>query len=137
MSLFEEAIAPLMTAYDAMEQEVSAKEQELAELKERRNRLRNAVRALDPDRIPSANPKKKSSGSTGPGRASVDYVREFLQNDSFPPGEFGSVKLFETPGYEGVGPSSLPAVLRALHEEGTIRLVRKGKGTSRYYEVIR
>jgi hypothetical protein len=133
---FEEAIQPLLDAYAAIEADVAEKEAELAELKDKRNRLRNAVRALDPDRIPSANPKKKASGS-GPGQASVDYVRRFLLGDASFTGEFGSTRLLEQPGYTGVGASSLPAVLRILHEEGTIRLVRKGKGSSRYYEVIR
>lgn len=134
---FEEAIQPLLDAYGALEADVAEMEAKLAELKDKRNRLRNAVRALDPDRIPSANPKKKASGSSGPGQASVDYVRQFLLGDASFTGEFGSTRLLEQPGYTGVGASSLPAVLRILHEEGTIRLVRKGKGSSRYYEVIR
>lgn len=134
---FEEAIQPLLEAHAALEADVSELESELAALKEKRNRLRNAVRALDPERLPSPNGKPKKPQEQRVGQVSVDYVRAFLQSEDFPPGEFGSTQLVATPGYAGVGPSTLPTILRILHDEGIIRLVRKGKGASRYYEVIR
>lgn len=135
---FEEAITPLLDAYAALDADVAEKEAELAELKDKRNRLRTAVRALAPERLPDeTKSKKKKPPEQRIGKGSVDYVRAWLQNHIEFTGEFGSTRLVEHPDYEGVGASTLPAVLRALHEEGTIRLVRQGKGSSRYYEVIR
>lgn len=135
---FEEAIGPLLDAHAAIEADVTEMEAELAALKEKRNRLRNAVRALDPERFATPNGKKakgKPKAKYGPAKETVDYVRDFLLDKIT--GEFGSTLLVEHPDYKGVGASTLPAVLRQLHEEGVIRLVRQGKGSSRYYEVIR
>lgn len=134
---FEEAIGPLLDAHAAIEADVAEKEAELAELKDLRTRLRTAVRALAPERLPEEARGKKKPQKQRIGQASIDYVRRWLQEHAEFTGEFGSTRLVEHPDYDGVGASTLPTVLRALHEEGTIRLVRQGKGSSRYYEVIR
>lgn len=136
---FEEAIQPLLDGYAALEADVAEKEAELAALREKRNRLKNAVRAIDPERLPKSNghkPKAAKPKKYAPGKETVDYVRRFLLDTGLT-GEFGSTKLVNDPDYHGAGASTLPAVLRQLHEEGLLRLVRKGKGASRYYEVIR
>lgn len=131
---FEEAIQPLLDAYGALEADVAEKEAELADLRDKRNRLKGAVRALAPERVPGGTtPKKKNEPRFSQG--SYEYVSKFLFDNVH--GEFGSTSLVSQPGYEGVGVSTLPAILRALHQAGVIRLVRQGKGSSRYYEVIR
>lgn len=134
---FAAAAAPLNEAYEALALVISEREAELAELREQRNRLGRAVRALNPE-IPSPNGKaKKKAPEQRVGQASIDYVHRFLLDHSEILGEFGTTALLEHPDYQGVGGSTLPQVLRKLHEGGVLRLVRKGKGMSRYYEVIR
>jgi hypothetical protein len=133
---FEEAILPLLDAHAALDADVKEKEAELAELKEKRNRLERAVRAVAPERVPSA--KAKTNGSTKPkqvSEGSLGYVRDFLM--AHVQGEFGTTAVIEHPDYDGVGATTLPHILRKLHERGVIRLVRRGKGQARYYEVIR
>jgi hypothetical protein len=134
---FEEAIVPLLDAHAAIEADVAEQEAVLAELREKRNRLRNAVRALDPERLPANGSKQKRARGKKPfSSESLAYVRDFLLDREFQ-GEFGTTLLLEHPDYQGVRSTSLAPILRQLHEEGVIRLVRQGKGQSRYYEVIR
>lgn len=136
---FEEAIQPLLDAHAALDADVKEKEEELSALRDKRDRLARAVRALDPERLPGGkkNGRVRERDRARFSQKSVDYVRGFVQNYSMALGEFGTTKLLEHPAYEGVGSTTLSHVLRQLHEEGTLRLVRTGKGLSRYYEVIK
>jgi hypothetical protein len=133
MSTFEEAIQPLLDAYAAMEADVTEKEAELAELRDKRNRLKAAARALAPERVPGTPTKRAEKVRYS--QTSVEYVAKFLFDNV--EGEFGTMDILNYKSYEGVGSATLPAILRDLHAAGNIRLVRKGKGSSRYYEVIR
>lgn len=135
-SLYEEAIQPLLDAHAALEADIQGREAELTKLKEQRNRLRNAVRAVAPERLPGAASPKKQPSQKQFSQASLDYVEEFVRN-TLNGGVFGTTDIVGHPDYHGVSASSLPPILRALHEQGVLRLARKGKGSSRYYEVIR
>jgi hypothetical protein len=134
---FEEAIQPLLDAHAALDADVQEKEAELAELKEKRNRLERAVRAVAPERFVTK--KKRDQRDASRARfssASFDYAVDYLQN-RMNGSEFCGAQLTKRDDWGGVGQSSIGPLLQAVHEAGIIRLVRTGKGNSRYYEVIR
>lgn len=133
---FEEAIQPLLDAYAAINADVEEMEAELANLRDKRNRLRTAVRYLKPDAIPADKPKssKNGSGGKGFGQETLQKVTEFIEG-GWLTREFSGIDLVAA----GVGfqVSTVNPVLRHLHQSGFLRLVRQGKGGLRTYEVIR
>lgn len=138
MVSFEAAVQPLLEAHDELSRKVGELEAELAELKEQRNRLRAAVKVLAPERLPeSAQPKrKKPSGSSKFSTETGVRVLDFLTR-SYNGSEFSGATALKHEDYDGPSQSTLSHVLHHLHETGSIRLVRRGRGGERFYEVIR
>lgn len=132
---FEEAIQPLLDAHAALDADVKEKEAELAALRDKRNRLRAAIRYLKPEALPTDKPKaKQNGGGKGFGQETLRKVTDFIELN-FISKEFAGLDLVAA----GVGyqVATVNPVLRHLHEAGHLRLVRQGKGGLRTYEVIR
>lgn len=137
MSTYEAAIQPLLDAYETLGNAVAVAESELAVLRAQRNQLRAAVKAVAPERLPEEKKKdKRREDRTRFSVASVQYVTEYLR-DNMNGIEFMPSHLIQRPDWQGVGQSSIAPILRQLHGDGLVRLVRTGRGGSRYYEVIR
>ena len=130
---FEEAVQPLLDAYAALDADVKEKEDELAELRDKRNRLRTAVRYLKPDAIPSEAKPKKATGK-GFGQDTLNKVVAFIEGNKMG-AQFSGIDLVS--GGVGFSVATVNPVLRHLHQSGYLRLVRQGKGGLRTYEVIR
>lgn len=132
--VFTEAAKPLLEAYDKLEGEISEREAELGQLREQRNRVKAAVRALDPERFRKNKPK--STAASRVGATKLAQARDWLQEHA--KGTFTSVTLTES-GSTWPTPNRKMTnmVLQALHEEDSIRLLRMGRGGLKYWEVVR
>lgn len=134
-----QAAQPLHTALQVVELALGQAEQELAELREQRQRLRAAVKALAPELLEEASestPKKKLKGIPPIGATTLDDVRLVLGQNVGNGTQFSGQDLKESwPDLPTV--PTLNIALRHMHANGELRLVRQGQGGKKVYEVIR
>jgi len=131
MSYFEEATELLKRAEGEAAELVAALEQSLAEARETQRRAARAVAALDPDSAPK--PKKKAAPNYV-SEAVIVNVRNGVRDVG---GHFTSADLLRINGHTWPSNETLKRGLRALHEQGELRLVKQLRGGQKVYEVIR
>jgi hypothetical protein len=132
---FEEAIQPLLDAYAALDADVQELEQQLAELRDRRNRLKTAVRAVAPERLPEEPKRNRKSKEDYISATVLEMIREALARTNG--GQFTPKSLYEEELRVQMASDTVRRGLNKLHEYGEVRLVRRGKGGQKTYEVIR
>jgi len=130
--------APLREQLQNVEAAYTAKQAELVELRETREQLRRALRALDPSFVVPVKSKAKSNGGAKKQvaeetlRRMEAWLRE--HDGDFPEG-FAASPLSRHLGFAW-SQATASAALNILHDEGLLRLDRRGLGGGKFYKLV-
>ena len=136
----ERILAPLREQVAKLDKEIETAEALLAGKREDRRRIERVLRAADPD-APRPGRKPKSSHDWEISQATADGILDYLKEhaDRYNGEGFHATGLFRDRKAEGLRQPSDATVnkaLRLLHQQGRIRLVRRGTGGSRIYGLV-
>lgn len=143
-----EVLTPAKKSYEELTKEIEEKLSELSELRSQRDEIRRLIRSLEPDfeREPRKNggaPNKRGKTRSGAEKYSPERVAEVndwlrANADQLNQGEgFFASEIVDLPGCPVKYQSGLSAILVALHEQGLVRLTKKGgQGGRKYFKVV-
>jgi Mn-dependent DtxR family transcriptional regulator len=127
--------APLRTQVKALDKEIADAESALADMHATRRDAARALSLLDPTFEPKSKPgpkpKTSSSGGTHVAPDTVDRIQTWLRAHAN--GEpFAPRELMEA-GYDVTSRATLTNALHQMHEQGLLRLDRRGMGGAKFY----
>lgn len=143
-----EVLAPAKDNYAALTQEIDQKLAEVSEMRAQREEVRRLIRSLEPDfdkRTYSNGgaPKKRGKTRSGAEKYSPERIAEVndwlrANAEQLNQGEgFFASEIVDLPGCPVKYQSGLSAILVALHEQGLVRLTKKGgQGGRKYFKVV-
>jgi len=141
-----EIAAPLVSRYEQIKSDIDRRETELDGLRKARTQLAKVIRGIDPDLIEPTTYAKKNGKKKGSGveatrlaafsqwlRDHADEVNAMNDGQGFHAGG-----LFRTYGRSELGlpDSTTSLAIKALHEQGFLRLNGTGNGGAKFYKVI-
>lgn len=134
----DDYVRPLVEEYERLDEQVKRAEAEIFDLRVHRDKLRRAVLSLAPEAIGEKAPKGKPSGrkTYGPSEETIGLVRRVLDSE-LNGDQFTATELERRFSQRLPAEGSLRAVLKVMHAQGELRLVKTGRGGSKTYEVIR
>lgn len=136
----DDYVRPLVEEYERLDEQVKRAEAEIFDLRVHRDKLRRAVLSLAPEAIGEKAPKRKAKPSDarkyGPSEETIGLVRRVLDSE-LNGDQFTATELERRFSQRLPAEGSLRAVLKVMHAQGELRLVKTGRGGSKTYEVIR
>lgn len=127
---------------DEVEAELAELDRVREPLRDDRDRLRRALRAVDPSFEPESKPgprtsRKRRSGTYGVSEESLAAMGETIRKHAgeFDGEGFTATALTRLPDWQW-GQAHTAQAIRAMHDRGTIRLDHVGTGGGRWYVLV-
>jgi hypothetical protein len=137
---------PLSDHYAELERTIAGMETELNALRKARTQLRQTLRAIDPELVPT-NGKKKLPAAKKHSGATLKLTMEWLSARRDEIDAMGGIHASGIVNGHGellrpdwdvpiTSQASVSAALRQLHDQGFLRLDHLGNGGARYFKVV-
>lgn len=137
-------VRPLREQVGKLDLEITAAEAELRSLRGARKEAARALGILDPDSKPAPKPRAKAKVTNRAkglhvAPATQAAIRTWIQghrDELNTNGGFSGTMVFERDDFTLTGRSTLDKVLTTMHEDGLLRIDRRGQGGARYFKVV-